>query len=105
MTSARQIKVTMFFPILDNDGHPFQEVTWNWWRDALQRVLQGSYNEPGTTLGHWEGYTDLCRWIVSVIERGRLDEIRSFLAEALSRFRQESMYLDYHAVTIEMIAR
>ena len=104
MARTTRIKVTMLFPIFDNDGNAFDEETVDWWRDALHETLGGAYNEPGQTLGHWEGYTELCRWIVAVVDERDLDKIYAFLAEARRRFRQDVMYLDYHPVTFDLIS-
>lgn len=92
------------FPILDNNGNTFEEETWSWWYDALQETLGGAYNEPSQTLGHWEGYTELCRWIIAVVYEEDLERIYAFLKEARSRFRQDVMYLDYHPVTFDLIS-
>lgn len=104
MPKANRIKVTMLFPILDNNGKPFDEETVSWWRDALHVAVGGDYNEPGQTLGHWEGYTELCRWIVAVVDEQALKQIYAFLKEARSRFGQQVMYLDYHPVTFDLIS-
>lgn len=103
MPKPNRIKVTMLFPILDNDGNPFDDETWSWWYDALQKALGGAYNEPGQTMGHWEGYNELCRWIVAVADKRSLDQIYAFLHEAQRRFRQKAMYLDYHPVIFDLI--
>lgn len=104
MAKTTRIKVTMLFPILDKDGNPFEEETWSWWRDALGKAVGSAYNEPGQTLGHWEGYTELCRWIVAVVDEDDLERIYAFLSAARSRFRQNVMYLDYHPVTFDLIS-
>jgi len=38
---SEHFKVTMFFPLHDNDGNEFEEETWGWWRDELTKLLSG----------------------------------------------------------------
>ena len=38
---SEHFKVTMFFPLRDNDGNEFEEETWGWWRDELTKLLSG----------------------------------------------------------------
>lgn len=61
------MKITMLFPLFDNDGNPFAEETWNWWMDKVLEVLGGDFTEMGLTKGGWRGHADQCRWIMAVI--------------------------------------
>lgn len=95
------LKVTMLFPILDNNGEPFDEEDWIWWQDELDRL--GDFTELGQTRGLWKGRNDKCRWIMAIVDEQKIGAIREFLAEARKRFRQEVMYLDYHPVYFELV--
>ena len=97
-----QIKATLWFPILDNDDNPFEEETVSWLYDKLVEVLL-NFTELGAGLGYWNGFTDHSRWFMAVVPEERLGAIRSFLSEARQRFRQETMYLDYHPVEKELV--
>jgi hypothetical protein len=100
------IKVTLLFPLLDNDGEPFDRETWSWFQDELVRLsgLGFDFTELGRTEGTWRGHADRCRWIVTVVKSDEdVEEIRRFLREARVKFRQEVMYLDYHRVHFELI--
>lgn len=101
-SEPNRIKVTMLFPLRDNDGRPFDEETWNWWMDKVLEVL-GDFTEMGLTNGGWRGHADQCRWIMAVISEDRLDAVHSFLHEARERFKQKAMYLDFHPVRLELV--
>lgn len=92
----------MFFPLRDNDENPFDEETWSWWTDKVVEVL-GDFTEMGLTKGGWRGHADQCRWIMAVIPEDRLDAVYSFLKEARERFKQDTMYLDFHPVHLELV--
>ena len=106
MEIGNAIKVTVLFPLFDNDGNPFDREAWSWFLDELVRLgeLGFDFTELGRTEGSWRGHTDRCRWIVTVV-RGeeQVEEIRRFLREARVKFRQEVMYLDYHPVHFELV--
>jgi hypothetical protein len=36
--SQRYFKVTMFFPLADNEGNLFDDDTWGWWRDEFDAM-------------------------------------------------------------------
>jgi hypothetical protein len=99
---SKWIKVTLFFPILDNDGNPFDKKTWQWWLRGILKISPG-HTDMGHVGGVWKGYTDRCRWIMMVVSVDKLDEIREFLKDAQKRFKQETMYLDYHPVFFELV--
>jgi hypothetical protein len=100
--STRLVKVTMLFPLIDNDGNPFDEPTWDWFTDRVTEVI-GDFTEMGLTGGQWRGYSDRSRWIMAVIPDGKLDGVYSFLREARVKFKQEAMYLDFHPVELRII--
>jgi hypothetical protein len=50
--SPNAYKVTTFFPLFGNDGSPFPEEVWNWWRDAMTGFK--GYTDMGVVLGTWE---------------------------------------------------
>jgi hypothetical protein len=95
------LKVTLIFPILDNDGEPFDPETWRWWQREMLRL--GDYTELGPAEGVFRGHTDRNRIIVMIVKRAALDVIREFLKEARRRFEQEAMYLEFHPVEFELI--
>lgn len=104
--SANAIKVTLLFPLFDNEGEPFDRETWSWFQDELVRLsgLGFEFTEMGRTKGTWRGHTDRCRWIVTVVRsEDHVEEIRRFLRQARDKFRQEVMYLDHHPVRLELI--
>jgi hypothetical protein len=106
-SSAEWVKITMLFPIRDNQGQVFDDELWDWWLDALEELLPDAtelgVTELGLTAGTWRGYADNCRWIMAVVPSARLTRIRDFLSEFAKRSRQEAMYLDYHAVEFELV--
>ena len=106
METANAIKATLLFPLLDNDGDPFDRETWSWFQDQLVGLsdLGFDFTELGRTEGSWRGHSDRCRWIVTVVRtEEQVEEIRRFLREARDKFRQEGMYLDYHPVRLELV--
>jgi len=101
-STPNRVKATMFFPLFDNEGNPFDEETWSWWMGKVVEVL-GDFTEMGLTNGGWRGYADQCRWIMAVIQEDRLHDVHGFLQEAHERFKQEAMYLDFHPVHLELV--
>jgi len=58
----------------------------------------------GLVSGWWRGYTDESRHFTIIVRSMReVDSIRLLLREARIRFRQEAMYLEYHAVSFEEV--
>jgi hypothetical protein len=99
----RYFKVTMFFPLLDNEGYPFDDDTWGWWRDELTRC-HSAFTDLGVVAGWWESHSDLNRWIVAVVGTEKeVDELRRFVQVARQRFRQECMYFEWHEVSFELV--
>lgn len=99
----RHLKVTLFFPLQDNDGDPFDENVWRWWQREMQRL--SDYTELGIATGFFRGQIDRNRVIVLVVAPAKLDSIREFLVEACSRFRQDAMYFEYHETEIELVKK
>ena len=96
-------KVTLLFPLRDNDGNPFDQEIWGWWWDQITRLFTG-FTDLGVVKGWWQGHSDLNRWIVVVVRTEReINQIREFLRSACKRFRQEAMYLEYHPVRFEEV--
>lgn len=97
------LKVTLFIPLRDNDGEPFELTTWNWWNDRLTALVTG-FTDVGVVTGWWRGYTDENRQVVIVVRSTEeVSAIRELLREARIRFRQEAMYLEYHRVYFDEI--
>ena len=100
---AASLKVTVLVPLKDNEGEPFDLLTWSWWNDALTRLVSG-FTDVGVVTGWWRGYSDQNRSIVIIVKSMReVEAIRDLLREARKRFRQEAMYLEYHRVTFEEV--
>ncbi|MHB2018635.1 MAG: hypothetical protein ACYCW6_16935 [Candidatus Xenobia bacterium] len=96
------LKVTMLFPLADNEGKAFDHNVWDWWLDEIALRFDAC-TDLGNVQGYWEGYSDHHRMIVMVLPESELRNVRLFLQEAGVRFRQEAMYLDYHPVVLELI--
>ena len=96
-------KVTMFFPLYNNEGNVYGEEVWKWWRERLTVLLQG-FTEMGVVNGWWLGHSDQNRWIVAVVRTEKeVGHIRDFLRLACAKFEQKAMYLDYHSVRFEEV--
>jgi hypothetical protein len=52
--SKEHFRVTMFFPLRDNDGNAFEEEIWGWLRDELTKTLSG-FTDLGVVSGWWQG--------------------------------------------------
>jgi hypothetical protein len=98
------VKVNLFFPLYNNDGDPFEEEIWRWWRESLTLLLAG-FSEMGVVHGWWQGHSDVNLWVAAVV-RTEIDvrRIRSFLRLARAKFQQKAMYLEYHRVHFEEIS-
>ena len=96
-------KTTMFFPLSDNEGNPFQEEVWEWWRDELTRLLSG-FTDLGVVRGWWQGQSDQNQWVVAVVAGSEhLDDLRHMLRLARQMFRQDAMYFEWHSVQFELV--
>ena len=97
-------KVTLLFPLRDNDGNLFEEEVWRWWLREIAQLCRG-FTDLGVVKGWWQNYSDQNRWIVMIVKSEReVDAIRNFLRVARTKFRQEAMYLDYHSVYFEEVS-
>ncbi len=103
MKSGNKLKVTMLFPIYDNEGHPVEEEIWDWWVDEINKILFAGGTDSGLATGWWHGKKDVNRWIWAIVDEDKLSEIREFLETAKGKFGQKKMYLDYHQTTYEEI--
>lgn len=104
--AVNAIKVNLLFPLSDNDGKPFSADIWNWWFLEMARLFKG-FTDMGIVKGWWQGYSDVNRWVVIILESEEgLDEVRRFLIEACGKgkFDQKKMYLDYHAIHYEEVS-
>src|SRR5215212_4319495 len=64
------IKVTLLVPLADNDGEPFDLITWSWWNDELTELVSG-FTDLGVVTGWWRGFSDQNRIIVVIVKTTR----------------------------------
>lgn len=102
MTESHHFKVTLFFPLYDNERNLFEEEIWYWWRNEITDLISG-FTDLGIVNGWWQGYSDENRWIMMIVAEEMINSIRTFLRRARMKFKQEAMYLDYHPVTFEEV--
>ncbi len=96
-------KVTLFIPLVDNDGVPFGPATWHWWNVEFTSLVK-AFTDLGVATGSWRGHLDQNRVIVMVVKTMKeVEAIRRLLVEARRHFRQEAMYLEYHRVYFEEV--
>ena len=101
--SSKGFKVTLMLPLRDNAGTSIDRDTWAWWHDKLTALVAG-FTDMGVVSGWWRGYTDENRRITIIVRSmHEVRAIRKLLREARVRFRQEAMYLEYHAVSFEEV--
>ncbi len=101
MLDPNATKVTMLFPLLDNDGKHFSAEVWSWWLDNI--VTFGAYHEL-TTRGSWKGRTERHRCVKIVItDEAELQRLEAFLGEAREVFGQEVMYFEAVQVHFKLI--
>jgi hypothetical protein len=99
----KHFKVTMFFPLEDNEGNAFDDGTWQWWHDGIDNVISG-LTDLGIVEGWWQGQSDRNKWVVTVVEGvHQLDQLRRFVRLARKRFRQDTMYFEWHEVHFELV--
>lgn len=97
------LKVTLLIPLHDNEGEPFDLITWSWWNDELTSLVSG-FTDLGVATGWWRGYADQNRVIIINVRSMReVNAIRELLVRARHQFRQEAMYLEYHRVVFEEV--
>jgi hypothetical protein len=91
-------KVTLMFPMQDNDGKAFPRSVWKRWRLEMGRLLSG-FTDAGLVEGHWQQQTDLNKIVFIVVNsETKVNELRDFLREARVRFGQKAMYFEFHPV-------
>jgi hypothetical protein len=101
--STECFKVTMFFPLRDNEGNVFDEDTWEWWIGEITRIVSG-FTDLGVVAGWWHGHSDQNRWIMAVVRsEEEVNELRDFVQVAGKRFRQDTMYFEWHTVHFELV--
>jgi hypothetical protein len=101
--SQEWFKVTLLFPLYDNDGNPFPEDVWDWWRNGMTALVRG-FTDLGVVEGWFKGQSDRNRWIVVIVKtENEVDTIRKFVQSARLKFRQDAMYLEYHLVRYEEV--
>lgn len=105
MIQTNAFKITLFFPLSDNEGNPFEVEVWSWWRDRITiLVFDYGHTDLGMVTGWWQGMSDQNRWIMLVVPSvQKVDEVRDFLRQARLRFRQKAMYFDCHGVYFEEV--
>lgn len=100
----KKLKVTMLFPITDNDGLFFEREVWGWWLDKINTTFPEGTTELGSPVtGSWRGTNDLNRCLWAIVDEDKLSEIRVFLETAKGKFGQEKMYFEYHRTTYEEV--
>ena len=103
MAGDNAYKVTLFFPLQDNDGKEFEMEIWRWWRREITTMLKG-FTDLGVVDGWWLGHSDQNYWIVAIVKTEQeVNQIRDFLRRAREKFKQEKMYLDYHPTHYEEV--
>lgn len=96
-------KVTMFFPLTDNDGNLFDEHTWGVWLDEIT-TLVAAFTDLGVVAGWWHGHSDQNRWILAVVgSQEEVGQLRHFVRRAKEWFRQNAMYFEWHTVRFELV--
>jgi len=96
-------KVTLFFPVQDNQKRPFTAEIWSWWEDELAKLVTG-FTDLGVVMGWWLGHSDQNRWIVIVVKTERqVERIKNFVRAARVKFRQDTMYFESHPVYFEEV--
>ena len=69
----------------------------------MTRLLSG-FTDAGEVEGYWQRQTDRNKIVFIVLKNeSKLDELRSFLREARTRFVQDAMYFEFHPVFQEDI--
>jgi hypothetical protein len=107
MGTSNAYKVTMFFPLRNNDGEEYGLDVWAWWHERITAILAG-FTDLGQVKGWWLGYSDENRWIVAVVKsEEEVKLLREFLGVAATKkyFDQEKMFLEYHSTCYEEISR
>ena len=101
MFEPNATKVTMLFPLLQDDGEPFSAGTWEWWLDNI--VTFGAYHELASR-GTWRGIPERhrCVKIVST-DPFEVERLETFVRDARDVFGQEAMYFEAAKVHFKLI--
>jgi|ERR1044072_8857539 hypothetical protein len=101
MLEPNALKVTLLFPIFDNDDAPFPPDLWEWWLVSLVSI--GAYHEFPTR-GAWEGRLEYHRCVTLVLQtEEQLRKVEEFLREAREKFGQDVMYFEATQVHFKLI--
>ena len=101
MLEPNAIKVTMLFPLLDNDGDPFSAETWDWWLDQI--VTFGAYHELASR-GTWKGRPEQHRCVkIVTTDVSEIERMERFLREAREVFGQEVTYFEAVGIHFKLI--
>jgi len=101
MLQPNALKVTMLFPIFDNNDAPFPPEVWGWWLVSIVSI--GAYHEFFTR-GAWEGRLEYHRCVTLVLQtKEQLRKVEEFLEEARERFGQDVMYFEATQVHFRLI--
>ncbi len=97
------LKVTLLFPLYDNDGNPFPTEVWNWCSNEIAKLVN-AYTDRGTVRGWWRKRWEVNQEIFMIVKTAdELGAVRQFLSHACREFNQEVMYLEYHPVHFEEV--
>lgn len=103
MAASEAYKVTLLFPLRDNDGKEFEREVWDWWLSEITRLI-GAFTDLGVVNGWWFGHSDQNRWIIVIVRSEQeVGQMRNFLRTAREKFRQQAMYLEYHPTYFEEV--
>lgn len=106
MAGENAVKVTLYFPLRDNDDVEFPVEVWEWWQNEMHQMLKG-FTDRGVVHGWWLEHSDENRWISVIVKsQEEVDQIREFLkkAKAEDKFNQDAMYLEYHPTRFEEVS-
>jgi len=110
MSSAKEgnmqenaFKVSLLFPLVDNEGNPFEEEIWDSLYNKLFQLFRG-FTEPGIAKGWWLGHSDLNRMIFIVVPtEEEIEQIKDLARWARTQFRQDAMYFECQRIYFEEI--
>lgn len=61
-------KVTLIFPMQNNEQKPFHESVWRWWLSEITRLFPG-FTDVGEVEGYWMKQTERNKLISCVVRR------------------------------------
>ena len=101
MFDTNATKVTMLFPLLQDDGEPFSAGVWDWWLDNI--LTFGAYHELATR-GTWRGNRERHRCVkIVTADDSEVRRLQNFVLDARTAFGQEAMYFEAVRVHFELI--